>query len=177
MTADRNLKKIIRDRQQKTGESYTTARAQVLGSTSRPPVMPTTPVTGSRRDAVVLKVNRQSVRIRFPGEDGQLTVRSGDHWRVVPGHIVTVTIEAQWTWRGDAYASGEIEDPRLDVARLGLEPLPLLGGELYDLREGSEPYRRPDPYAPVWRRRTAKPLASFEFDPIAWGAFPGDVDD
>ena len=30
MTAQKDLKKIIRARQQKTGESYTTARAQIL---------------------------------------------------------------------------------------------------------------------------------------------------
>ncbi len=42
-----------------------------------------------------------------------------------------------------------------------------------NLREMFEPYRDPDPYAPLWKELTAKPRASFEMDPIAWGAFPG----
>lgn len=51
----------------------------------------------------------------------------------------------RWTWKGDDYASGRIENPRID--KLGLSPLPLRGGELVGLRAVSEPYRRPDPYA------------------------------
>ncbi len=47
------------------------------------------------------------------------------------------------------------------------------GGDRVDLRSTYEPYRRPDPYAPLWRKLTAKPRAAFEMDPIAWGAFPG----
>lgn len=126
-----------------------------------------------RVDAVVLKVNQQSARVRILGEEGQVTFRSGDVWGVVPGHLVTLVIERRWTWRGDAYASGKIENPRIDVAKLGLEPLPLEGGELDDVASYSEPYRRPDPYAPLWKKLTAKPRASFEFDGIAWGALPG----
>lgn len=106
-------------------------------------------------------------------EDGQVTFRSGDVWDVVPGHLVTLGIDRRWTWRGDAYASGRIEDPRIDVARLGLEPLPLEDGELEDVASYSEPYLPPDPYALLWRKLTAKPRPSFEFDGIAWGALPG----
>jgi hypothetical protein len=59
-----------------------------------------------------------------------------------------------------------------------LTPLPLDGGELADLRSAYEPYRNPDPYAPLWRKLTANRRPSFEMDPIVWGAFPGlDVDD
>jgi len=66
------------------------------------------------------------------------------------------------------------------VAKLGLTPLPLLTFELAcDLRSAYEPFLRPDPYAPLWRKLTAKPRASYEMDPVAWGAFPdaNDVDD
>ena len=135
--------------------------------------MKPTPPQRARVDAGVLKVNRQSARIRILGEEGQVTFRSGDVWDVVPGHLVTLAIHRRWTWRADAYASGEIEDPRIDVAKLGLEPLPLQGGELEDVASDSEPYGRPDPYAPLWEKFTARPRPSFEFDGIAWGALPG----
>jgi hypothetical protein len=57
--------------------------------------------------------------------------------------------------------------------KLGLSPLPLHDGDLVDLRTVSEPFRRPDPYAALWRRLTAKPRPGFVMDPIAWGQFPG----
>lgn len=167
---------------QKTGESYTTARIHVmreraarLGLEEEPgqteePVETRDP---ERVEAVVLKVNQQSARVRIIGEDGQVTFRSGDIDEVVPGHLATLIIQKRWTWRGDAYASGEIENPRIDVASLDLEPLPLEGGELDDVASNSEPYRRPDPYAPLWKKLTAKPRPSFEFDGIAWGELPG----
>ncbi len=40
-----------------------------------------------------------------------------------------MVVEKRWTWRGDAYASGRVESARTDVTMLGLEPLPLEGGE------------------------------------------------
>jgi hypothetical protein len=100
MTAHRDLKRIIRARQQKTGESYTAARANVmrerdelLGKEAEAPVA-TEPV---RADAAVLKVNQQSARVRIFGEDGHITFRSRDVWGVVPGHVVTLVIEKRWT--------------------------------------------------------------------------------
>jgi tetratricopeptide (TPR) repeat protein len=180
MTTQRDLKTIIRARQQKTGESYTAARAHVMrerderrGRDLEVPVA-TFPL---RTDAAVLKVNQQSARVRVSGENGQVTFRSRDVWEILPGQIVTLVIERRWTWRDDAYASGRIENPRVDVDRLDLVPLPLEGGELEDLREGYEAYRSPDPYAPLWRKLTAKPRASFEMDPITWGTFPGSEPD
>jgi hypothetical protein len=176
MTAHRDLKRIIRERQKKTGESYTASRAHVmrdraalLGLEADAPAM-SEPL---RVDAAVLKVNRQSARVRIVAETGQVTFRSPDVWRVVPGHLVTLVIERRWTWRDDAYASGRIENPRIDVAKLGLEPLPLEDGELDDVRSHSELFRPPDPYASLWENLTAKPRPSFVFDGITWEAFPG----
>ena len=128
MTAHRDLKRIIHERQTKTGESYTAARVHVMRDRAElldlEDAGPTTPASG-RADAVVLKVNRLSARVRLLEEKGQVTFRSGDVWDIVPGHLVTLVIERRWTWRGDAYASGRIENPRVDVTKLGLEPLPL----------------------------------------------------
>lgn len=176
MTAHRDLKRIIRARQRKTGESYTAARTHVmrerdelLGKEAEPPAN-AEPVLA---EAVVLKVNQQSARVRILGEDGQVTFRSGDVWDVAPGQLVTLVINKRWTWHDDAYASGRIENPRIDIEKLGLKPLPLEGGELGDLRSAYEPYRNPDPYAPLWRKLTAKHRPWFEMDPIAWGALPG----
>jgi len=177
MTANRDLKDIIRDRQKKTGESYTTARAYVMRARSNllslPIEQPAPDSSPQRADAAVLKINRQSARVRILGEDGHLTFRSSEVLDVVPGHIVTLVIDKRWIWRGDAYASGKIENPRIDLNQLGLLPLPLDGGALEDLRSHYEPYRRPDPYAPLWRKLTAKRRPAFEMDPIAWGQFPG----
>jgi len=93
MTANRDLKNIIRERQKKTGESYTAARAHVMreraellglaaeaeGSPAAGPAV--------RADAVILRINQQSARVRILGEDGEVTFRSGDIWNVVPGHV------------------------------------------------------------------------------------------
>lgn len=176
MTAHRDLKRIIRKRQAKIGESYTAARGHVMCERVAllgPPADAAATTEPGRADAVVLKVNRQSARVQILGEASQVTFRSGDAWEVVPGHLVTLVIEKRWTWRDDAYASGQIENPRIDVERLGLAPLPLRGGQREDLRAAYEPCRDPDPYAPLWRQLTAERRAWFEMDPIAWGAVPG----
>lgn len=189
MTTRRDFKSIVRDRQRKTGESYTAAlahvnreRARLLGVPTQPvsaTVAPTEPATApavpTRIEAAVLKVGHNSTaRIRVLGEQDHITLRSGDVWRAAPGQIVTVKIEKRWTFRGDAYASGKIEAVTLDVERLGLEPLPLSGGELENLRERYENVRAPDPYAPIWRANTAKPRPCYEMDGITWCTFPGD---
>jgi hypothetical protein len=172
MTAHRDLKRIIRERQNKTGESYTAARVHVmreraalLGLTQPEPVAQE-PV---RIDAAVLKINRQSARVRISGEAGQLTFRSRDVWDAVPGQLVTLVIEKRWTWKGDDYASGRIENPRIAIDKLGLSPLPLRDDGLVDLRSISEPFRKPDPYAPLWRKLTAKTPGRLQDGPDCMG--------
>jgi tetratricopeptide (TPR) repeat protein len=187
MTSHKNLKSIVRQRQSKTGESYTAARVHVMRARAELLGLPAGSSTSSvnadakqRLEAIVLKVNQRSVRVRIPAENAQLTFRSRDASEVVPGHRVTLVVARRWTWQDDAYATGVIENPRIDVAQLGLTPLPLLACGLdCDLRSSYEPFRRPDPYAPLWRKLTAKPRASYEMDPVAWGEFPdaNDIDD
>jgi hypothetical protein len=176
MTANRDLKRIIRERQRKTGESYTAARAHVMRTRAELLGLPessATPEPKQGLEAIVLKVNQLSVRVRIPSEDAQVTFRSGDAADVVPGHLVTLVVDKRWTFRGAGYASGRIENPRIDVARLGLTPLPLhIFDTDYDLRTAYEPFRSPDPYAPTWRALTAQPRTAYDMDPIAWGAFP-----
>ena len=176
MTAHKDLKKVIRARQLATGEPYTTARARVLcerdAARSSAAAAPD-PAEPGRADAAVLKTGQRSARVRLLGEDGSVTFRSPDAYRVVPGHLVTLVISRRWIWRGDSYASGRIENPRIAVEKLGLVPLPLEGGEPMDIRSAYEGFRDPDPFAPLWRRLSAEPRARFVFDPIAWGALPG----
>jgi len=170
MTDHRDLKKIIRARQSKTGESYTTARAHVMRERANlldPPAQEPLLTEPSRVDAAVLKVNRRSTRVRICGESGELTFKSEDIWHIAPGQIVTLLIAKRWIWKGDDYASGRIENPRIEIEKLGLIALPLSGGDLVDLREISEPFRRPDPYAPLWRKLTATSRPDFRMHPIA----------
>lgn len=175
MTAFRDLKKIVRARQLKTGESYTTARAHVVRERDRLlGIDPDAPAAAAERvEAAVLKVDRSTARVRIAGEAGEVTFRSLDVWDVVPGHLVTLAIARRWTFGGAACASGRIENPRIDAAGLGLEPLPLTGGELLDPAEDYEPFVDPEPYAQHWRRLTGRPRPAFEFDGIAWAALPG----
>ncbi len=182
MTTKKDFKSLVRDRQRKTGESYTAAlahakreRARLLGVPDEPAAATAAPL---RVEAAVLKVGHNSTaRIRVLGEHGHITLRSGDAWHVAPGQIITVKIEKRWTFRGDEYASGKIESATLDVARLGLDSLPLSGGELEDLRECYENVRTPDPYAPIWHANTAKPRACYQMHAITWCAFPDDEAD
>lgn len=175
MTVSKDLKKRIRERQAKTGESYTTARVHVLGEQME--VLAPKAVEPSHHEAVVLKVNQASARVRIVGDEGQVTFRSGDVnglQPIVPGHVVRLLVDRRWVWHGDAYASGKVESARIDIPRLGLVPLPLEGGELDDLRKYSEPCRGRDDYSKLWRKLTAKPRPSYEFDGLAWGSFPDD---
>lgn len=82
MTQQKDLKKRIRERQGRTGESYSTARMHVLGEqmeTRAPEALAPT-----RHEAVVLKVSSQSARVRIFGEEGEVTFRSGDLYNVAP---------------------------------------------------------------------------------------------
>lgn len=175
MTSHKDLKTLIRERQNKTGESYTAARVHVMRTRAELlglPDVPTPPESPRGIEAIVLKVGQQSVRVRIPTEDVQVTVRTSDTWDVVPGHVVTLVAKKRWNWLGHAYASGTLENPQIDVARLGLTPLPLHDFELADdLRGAHEPFERREPYFPLWQKLTAKPRPSYEMDSIAWCMF------
>jgi hypothetical protein len=173
MTLQKDVKRLIRERQAKTGEAYSTARMHVMNE--RAARLATEPAGPTRHEAVVLKVNQTSARVRILGEEGEVTFRSGSTAGpvpVVPGHVVTLVVEKRWVWR-DAYASGTIENPRIDIPKLGLEPLALEGGELDDVREYAEPYDGRDAYSKLWRKLSAKPRPAYEFDGVAWGRLPG----
>lgn len=172
MTAKKDLKTRIHERQQKTGESYTAARAHVLRMRAELFAIPvdtgTRAASIGRSDAGVLSVHPEGVRVRILDDRSEWIFHPRNRPELVPGHVATLAVDKRWTWAGQTHGSGRLEDLRIDVARLGLEPLPLSGGHLEDLRVGHEPFRGRDPYTRLWRRLTAAPRGWFEFDPIAW---------
>ncbi|MCC6810745.1 MAG: hypothetical protein IT381_25170 [Deltaproteobacteria bacterium] len=180
MTAHRDLKKLIRERQTKTGEAYTIARMHVLRAQAELLGTPADePPTTRKLEAIVLKLNRQSARLRLLGDTkDEVTFRSSDIYGLAPGQVVSIEVEHTWSFRGHSYASGKVTSSRIDIAKLGLAPLPFTGGHVVDLREVYEPVEGESPYAMLWRMSTETPRETFEFDPIAWGAFPdADLED
>lgn len=178
MTANRDLKLIIRSRMSKTGESYSAARAQVLrdrlGSEDAAQIIP---APAEPLDVAVLKVGQSSARVRpLVGEVNPVTFRCSVASELIPGQVATILFERSWTHAGHPYASGKILGARIDIARLGLEPLPLEDSGPMNAREECEPYERSDPYFRLWRMITAKPRQAFEMHKIAWDA-RADVDD
>lgn len=177
MTAHRDLKDIIRGRMAKTGESYTAARLHVMRARAEHlGIAPAPAATADIVEAIVVKVNQQSARVRIPGEVAEVTFRGSGVYRLAPGQIATLTMKRRWSHRGYAYASGAVQDARIDIAKLGLAPLPLEDCGLEDF-SGYEPHGSPDPYAPLWRLLTRKPRPSFEMHAIAWDAIAHATDD
>ncbi len=175
MTVQKKLKSIIRERQRKTGESYTAARVHVMRARSESlGIEDSTPPSPhpERIEAVVLSVGMLSVRVRVPDEPEDITFRTSAVSDLVPGHIVRISFRKRWTWGGHACASGKVHEVSVDASRLGVEPLPLLDTGVENLREAYQPHEDPDPYAPMWRELTAEPRRCFNMDPIAWGALP-----
>ena len=69
------------------------ARAELLGLSEGS----TTSDQKQRIEAIVLEVDQQSVRVRIPTENAQVTFRSSNASEVVPGHVVTLVVEKRWT--------------------------------------------------------------------------------
>jgi len=173
MTAHKDLKKTIRARQEKTGESYTTARLHVLRARDVNP-----DAKSLRKELIagyILKCNQTSIRVHIPESDEDLTIRTNsvDAWHAVPGQCIEAVVTNRWTWRGVAYASGAVHRSWTNVKALGLEPLPLEDKGLEDLAATSEPFEKPDPYAEMWDFFASVPRQAFEFHEIAWGAGVG----
>ena len=106
MTAQRDLKNRIRARQEKTGESYTTAREHVLRAQRQ-----LTGSTPERLQAVVLRSTLQSLRLRLPGEDHEVTLRTSGFNAMItaPGQFIEVQVERRWVHGSHHYMSGRIE--------------------------------------------------------------------
>ncbi len=82
-------------------------------------------VPGQQLNLVALAHRGTALRCRVLGTAKELTLRSPDHWRVVPGEIAAVIVGKSWTHAGHPYVSGAVERIRLDAPALGLVPLRL----------------------------------------------------
>jgi hypothetical protein len=111
---DADLKNIIRDRQARTGESYSAARLHVLRARDQrlglhvaapeaPPAVAAPEASGTV-EAAVIKVNLQSIRVHILGETDQVTLRSSALRRSIPGHLTTRA-------RGSASATCSSSEP------------------------------------------------------------------
>ncbi len=76
-------------------------------------------------ELVALSVEEGSARCRLLSGDRVITFRAKGLWDVVPGEIVVVKPQKQWSYAGRPYLSGAIESTRLAVDTLGLVPLRL----------------------------------------------------
>ena len=165
MTAQKDLKKRIRARMARTGESYTAAREHVLRA--REETNDATPCDETV-EAALLKVNERSARVRVLGQKSELTLRGSGITLAAPGQIATVKLTKRWTWRGDDYASGSVEGVRTDVSRLGLTPLPLVELGSDDFAEHEDGYGRDPRLAALWERHAGRLRPAVELDAIAW---------
>lgn len=76
-------------------------------------------------ELVVLLVKERAARCRLPMSPRIITLRTSDCWQCVPGQLVTVDPNKQWTHSGHPYLSGKISSWRIDAAALQLQPLEL----------------------------------------------------
>ncbi len=172
MTSKSDLKKRIRARQAKTGETYSTARAHVLAARAASAQNAQDQESGQEHlTAIVLKCNKTSLRVQVLGEKGTLTLRCSSYeaWKVVPAQFVEVTVTKRWTWHDGAYASGAVERAWTDVPALGLDPIELDDRGVVDLNQAYTPILPPDPSWQIWAAIAAAPRKVFEFGDIAWG--------
>jgi hypothetical protein len=180
MTAKKDLKSIVRLRMAKTGESYTTARRQVLAEQVRRGLAPApdSPPSGEDHasadaapltavDAGVLKVNQLSARVRVLDTGDVITFRSSAFYSMVPGQIVSLLMKRRWDHRGSAYASGDVGPARLDVPALGLVPLRLADRGVLDPREVYDLDDHPA-LKKIWRRAAA-PRRTYEMEQVLPG--------
>lgn len=127
-------------------------------------------------ELVALSVKVTAVRGRLLGSDRVITLRAGGVWDVVPGEIIVVKPNKQWSYAGHPYLSGEIESARLDAGALGLVPLRLEAQGMWDPREeywGEEC----EPVAAWTEPIIARgPRPAFEMEQVLPGTDPDDPD-
>jgi hypothetical protein len=95
---------------------------------------------GQAVDLAVLAIREGALRCRILGTARELTVRTPDYWRVVPGEIATVRIRKSWSYARHPYASGGVERARLDVRDGAVRPADRArGGRVHARRSAHEP--------------------------------------
>ena len=87
---------------------------------------------GSRVELVVLATDLSVAHCRVLGTDREVTPHFVQAWTMVPGEILTVRVRRRIGRNWRKQISGDVEDRRIDVAALGLEPLELWGERTWD---------------------------------------------
>ena len=88
-------------------------------------------------DLVVLRLTPRAVRCRIAGSDRVITLRATGMGLVVPGEVLTILPNKQWSFSGHPYISGEVASTRIDAEAIGLEPLRLheRAGRAFELEQ------------------------------------------
>ena len=105
MTTKKGLKKRVRARQARTGESYSTARLHVLRGKHLEQV--DQDIFPKRITAIALSCSEQTIRLRQLYGTDVISLRTGGFvaHRVAPGQFVDVELSKQWTWSGTVYCA------------------------------------------------------------------------
>lgn len=152
-----------------------TAPNRSTASAKRPKAGGDDVALGQPLDLIVLACKANALRCRIPGTARELTLRTAVRDEV-PGELITVSPNKQWTHAGHPYLSGDVQASRVDVPALGLTPL-----ELHEFGEW-------DPDDEYWGEDNepiaawAKPIIArgkrpmFEFEQVVPGEDPEDID-
>jgi hypothetical protein len=127
-------------------------------------------------ELIVVAVKGNAVSCRIPGKGYAITVRPAGLWDVVPGESIIVAPRKQWRYGGHPYLSGEIKSRRLDIVALGLTPLKLQEGGMWNPKDHY--WGESDGPIEEW----AKPIMSqgprpeYEMEQVLPGEDPDDPD-
>jgi tetratricopeptide (TPR) repeat protein len=131
---------------------------------------------GRPLELIVLAVRRTNARCRLPGSDWSLTLRPRGRHFIVPGELINVIPDKQWTFRGYPYLTAGVESGRIDVEALGLEPLGLKEWGTWDPADeywGEEDEPLEDWAAEIIARG---PRPAYEMEKVIPGEDPEDFD-
>jgi hypothetical protein len=125
-------------------------------------------------ELVVLSVKERTAQCRFPGRDQFITLRPDRIWDLVPGEVVSVNPNKQWTYGGHPYLSGKILSHRFDAKALNLVPLKLRTEGIWDPRD--EYWREEGDRIAEWERKIIDcgPRPMFEMEAVLPGTDPDD---
>ncbi len=143
------------------------------GKTGRKAAAPSHEAVGPV-ELVVLSVKRTTAACRLLGDGRPLNYRMQGARALVPAEIAVVNPSKRWTYAGNLYLSGSVASTRLDAAALGLEPLRLEEGFIWDPAthfwgDEGEPL---EPWAKPIVARGPRP--AFEMEQILPGCDPED---
>lgn len=123
---------------------------------------------------IVLSMKEPTARCRIPGTEREITLRSPDIWKAIPGEIITVRLRKMWRYAGHPYLSGEFESQHIEISALKLNPLRLYDRGMWD--PADEYWGVPDELIPEWASpiiaRGPRPM--FEMEQVIPDANPSD---